>query len=368
MSSSPRYLERDLFELGDSNHKLLERAHSFWFWNDWDEQRAQEESREPPLVVRNLVLNMCLALQTLAENGLGEDVQQFAQEAESCLSAAWETYQELWWAPQHLELVRGIQLADEGISAAAEERLSPLATAKWKAYREAFRKLCAAMPDQLGKWVELGTLVAQVLALTENEQPKILGVKFPVPALQRMLRIIRDTDAKFSDLAVELSNPRTNLLGYPNLDRVKRQVESIRRELLDRLARAETPVGTLNLPNAPSMNEKASTSQVRRPQRREIEVYRLRFALQIQMGKTYTQKQLAERYAEQKKCPPPSQGTISRWVRHVQAWLDNGNILPDFPKSTSKPQSVDPNVLEMGAREDHRTLRQRGKKVDDEDS
>ncbi len=54
-----------------------------------------------------------------------------------------------------------------------------------------------------------------------------------------------------------------------------------------------------------------------------------------------------------------SQGEVSRWLAQVAAYLKAGNILPDLPGIRGIPQSLDPEVIDMGKRQEHRTPRQR---------
>jgi hypothetical protein len=63
------------------------------------------------------------------------------------------------------------------------------------------------------------------------------------------------------------------------------------------------------------------------------------------------------------------QGQISRWVKQVAEWIEAGNVLPDLPQVPHRrARAVDPEVIDMGEREDHRTRRQREKKSDDDDA
>ena len=61
------------------------------------------------------------------------------------------------------------------------------------------------------------------------------------------------------------------------------------------------------------------------------------------------------------------QWKVSRWVKKVSVYIQAGNILPDLPRLAGKPVAVDPAVIEMGEREDHRTRRQRPATSDDDD-
>ena len=59
------------------------------------------------------------------------------------------------------------------------------------------------------------------------------------------------------------------------------------------------------------------------------------------------------------------QGQVSRWLRVVTKWIQEGNVLPNIPGLTHEPQSVDPAMLDMGIRQDGHTPRQRDKWKDD---
>jgi hypothetical protein len=57
---------------------------------------------------------------------------------------------------------------------------------------------------------------------------------------------------------------------------------------------------------------------------------------------------------------PVSQGSISRWLGQVRAWLKAGNILPELPTADrASTTRMDPADIDRGARLDHRTKRQR---------
>lgn len=62
------------------------------------------------------------------------------------------------------------------------------------------------------------------------------------------------------------------------------------------------------------------------------------------------------------------QGQVSRWIKQVKEWIEDGNILPDMPKPAPITQhTMDPADIDMGARRDHLTYRQRHQKADDSD-
>jgi hypothetical protein len=83
------------------------------------------------------------------------------------------------------------------------------------------------------------------------------------------------------------------------------------------------------------------------------------FYLSKMIGKT--QAEVAALYTEGTGIPM-TQGQVSRAIADVNEWVAAGNKLPEFqmppPRSV---QSVDPNVLDLGANREGRTKRQRGK-------
>ncbi len=56
-----------------------------------------------------------------------------------------------------------------------------------------------------------------------------------------------------------------------------------------------------------------------------------------------------------------SQKTISTWIKRVREWCEAGNPLPDSEAVSRKIRALDPAVLELGARIEGRTPRQRHK-------
>lgn len=77
------------------------------------------------------------------------------------------------------------------------------------------------------------------------------------------------------------------------------------------------------------------------------------------------QKEIAEEMT--RRGVPATQGQVSKWLGQVEKYLAAGGILPDYG-SGGKPESVDPAVLEMGARQDGLTPRQRQRRDPDADS
>jgi hypothetical protein len=63
-----------------------------------------------------------------------------------------------------------------------------------------------------------------------------------------------------------------------------------------------------------------------------------------------------------------TQGQVSKWLKAVDGWRKGGGEIPQVGTLGDKPQSVAPDVLEMGARQDGRTARQRGRRDPDADS
>jgi hypothetical protein len=56
---------------------------------------------------------------------------------------------------------------------------------------------------------------------------------------------------------------------------------------------------------------------------------------------------------------PATQGQVSKWLKAVEDWRTAGGLMPNVGTLEGEPQSVDPHILDMGARQDGLTPRQR---------
>jgi hypothetical protein len=62
-----------------------------------------------------------------------------------------------------------------------------------------------------------------------------------------------------------------------------------------------------------------------------------------------------------------TQGQVSKWLREVEKYRAAGGIIPTVDK-LNKPEAIDPSVIDMGARRDGLTPRQRPRRDSDADS
>ena len=113
--------------------------------------------------------------------------------------------------------------------------------------------------------------------------------------------------------------------------------------------------------NAAEAGGDRSPSIIRPPNNAFI-AWRLRDLMNIT-----NQTEIAEKMTEQGH--PASQGQVSRWLTQVKEYLKAGNVLPDIPAEglKQKPEAIDPSVIEMGARQDGQTPRQRQRRSEDSD-
>jgi hypothetical protein len=89
---------------------------------------------------------------------------------------------------------------------------------------------------------------------------------------------------------------------------------------------------------------------IRQPRPKQVQAFWL-----AQAGKA--QQQIAELLST-------SQGTVSKWIKHVKRWRDAGNKMPEIPRTEpldSKPTAMDPAKLDLGPRPDHRPEGQQAK-------
>jgi len=97
-----------------------------------------------------------------------------------------------------------------------------------------------------------------------------------------------------------------------------------------------------------------------RPPNKAFQAWQLRELLGIS-----NQQEIANKMTEQGV--PATQGQVSRWLAAVEEWRTAGGVMPELGSLNGKPQSVDPDVLDMGARQDGLTPRQRPRRDSDAD-
>ncbi len=104
----------------------------------------------------------------------------------------------------------------------------------------------------------------------------------------------------------------------------------------------------------------AARPPIKRPSDDAIAAWRLR---DLKGG---NQQGIADELAKQLR-QPVSQGQVSRWLTAVKAYLAAGNVLPELPGLTHKPDTVAPRVIDMGERQDGLTKHQRRRRDPDSD-
>ena len=109
----------------------------------------------------------------------------------------------------------------------------------------------------------------------------------------------------------------------------------------------------------PAASDSRDPRSVERPPENAFMVWRLRDLCGIT-----NQTELAKKLREQGVSA--TQGTVSRWLKHVDRYLVAGNVLPQIDGLSSQPQSVDPNIIDMGQRQDRRAHRQRARRDSDD--
>ncbi len=97
------------------------------------------------------------------------------------------------------------------------------------------------------------------------------------------------------------------------------------------------------------------------PSENAVKCYRVHFA------KKMTQEEIATLLTLELGCPV-SQGQVSRWIKLVTKWIEDGNVLPAMPTPPRRqPRSIESSKLDLGQRQDHRTSRQRPRRSEDSD-
>ena len=100
---------------------------------------------------------------------------------------------------------------------------------------------------------------------------------------------------------------------------------------------------------------------IRRPCEEALAAWRLRDVTGIT-----NQTKIATMLSEQFK-RKIGQGQVSRWLKEVEKYLSDGNVLPPLPPPAPRAGAIDPMYIEMGERQDHRTPHQRQRRDDDDE-
>lgn len=138
---------------------------------------------------------------------------------------------------------------------------------------------------------------------------------------------------------------------------------SVVTQYLDRLRQAisepasESPaVGNVS----PDETEQDNKRFLKEPSREAFVAYRISRA--IGMKQTEIAEQLTTEFRR-----PIAQGQVSRWLSEVSDFLVAGGVMPPMATAINGIASVDPKILDMGARQDGQTPRQRSKSTSDDE-
>jgi restriction endonuclease Mrr len=90
-------------------------------------------------------------------------------------------------------------------------------------------------------------------------------------------------------------------------------------------------------------------------------------AYRISRGTGSTQATIAEQLSREFG-RPIHQGNVSRWLRQVTKWLEDGNVLPPMPEPMKrKPMPMDPERIDLGQNQERRPRHQRHRRTSDDD-
>ena len=146
-----------------------------------------------------------------------------------------------------------------------------------------------------------------------------------------------------------------------------RQLDAIRtgaewiRAILTTCLKEQPPAAPAPESQPPADAVRAGTkAPPRRPPTIAFKAWRLR-----ELFKITNQEEIARKMTENGVLA--TQGQVSKWLKAVDAFLEAGGVMPSLKTLDEQPTAMDPRVLDMGARQDGRTPRQRDKMVDPAD-
>jgi hypothetical protein len=119
----------------------------------------------------------------------------------------------------------------------------------------------------------------------------------------------------------------------------------------------------------PVASPSGSRPALKKPSKAAMMVYRYWLGSNLLLSERKTQKELADDPALMELLGRKiDQGTVSRSIKRVEEWIEAGNVLPDLSEPLdSKPSAMDPSQIDLGARQDGRGKRQRGRRNSDRD-
>ena len=116
-------------------------------------------------------------------------------------------------------------------------------------------------------------------------------------------------------------------------------------------------------PNAEDQEDESGSpksAKIKLPSEKAMKAWRLRALQGIN-----DQTELA--IAMTKEGVPATQGQVSKWLKEAEEYLEAGGVFPKLESLNQKPDTVDPKVIDMGARQDGLTPRQRQRRRPDSD-
>ncbi len=183
------------------------------------------------------------------------------------------------------------------------------------------------------------------------------------PDAQRLLEVFQGLKAAFCSVAefVPLSDGSMTNRKFYAQDRafmLSEHLEELARTLPTVLTggNGQPPAGN----DSPKEDTPPKTPSGKEPPNAAWQAYYVRETLRIT-----NQTEIAEKMTKQGT--PATQGQVSRWLKAVDAWLEAGGIKPTLEELHEQPKGIDPAKLDMGARQDGRTPRQRDKMTDPAD-
>jgi hypothetical protein len=371
-------LRRDLYCLGYFSRAFCRNCHQFWFLANVEES--------PPPVLHVLAAELIRAITALG-NRLDDRQAECVQALDGAARHLWDEVRREWNGQQHVDVIETI--ADARF--AREEDQSEWCEATTILNHEAFEQfqqhvanLIQSLEEDHAVFLHAGELTHEVLTMSSFGEADPTEREYPVPALRAVLERIRELDNRLVSLeialpGVDIETSRTWAwqCHCQILDRLLADYivsETTARRCLDDLG-ATQPSGASQRTGPGSPSEEAiqtgnETSEPQsapddpgnvsrqEPSRRAIAAYRIHYL------KDGTQSEIAAAIQSQFRTPC-SQGQVSRWLKQVAAFIEAGNVLPSLLE-TPPTDTVDPNVIDMGQRQDGRTPRQRKRRDDDD--
>ncbi|QDU28892.1 hypothetical protein ETAA8_39980 [Anatilimnocola aggregata] len=168
-------------------------------------------------------------------------------------------------------------------------------------------------------------------------------------AIDELAKLLRPYSAKLDAFMWPLQHP--DRATWEEQQLLPQELKEILPELEDAVGLLKLSLSTWCEGKAEGENTPETPAQLKMPSKEDFIAHR------IFVATGYDQQEIADLLLRQYSISR-HRGTVSRMIERAAKWIEAGNALPDLPKPTNRPLTMDPERLNLGKNEEGRTPRQ----------